>query len=104
LQGIGGAIIAPAALSIIITAFKDPAERARAMGVWAFVVSGGASIGVLLGGVLTQTMGWPWIFLVNLPVGIAALSLCRPLLEPDPKPETAAASTCLEPSSSRPPS
>jgi len=87
LQGVGGAIIAPAALSIIITSFKDPAERARAMGIWAFVVSGGASIGVLLGGVLTQTMGWPWIFFVNLPVGLAALALCRPLLDPDPKPE-----------------
>jgi len=85
LQGVGGAIIAPAALSIIITSFKDPAERARAMGVWAFVVSGGASVGVLLGGVLTQTMGWPWIFFVNLPVGLAALALCGPLLEPDPK-------------------
>ena len=59
LQGVGGAIIAPAALSIIITTFKDPRERARAMGIWGFVVSGGASIGVLLGGVLTQTMGWP---------------------------------------------
>jgi EmrB/QacA subfamily drug resistance transporter len=88
LQGVGGAIIAPAALSIIITSFKDPGERARAMGVWAFVVSGGASIGVLLGGVLTQTMGWPWIFLVNLPIGLAALALCRPILDPDPKPDT----------------
>ncbi|MGI8911785.1 MAG: MFS transporter [Rubrobacteraceae bacterium] len=87
LQGIGGAIIAPAALSIIITTFKDPQDRARAMGIWAFVVSGGASIGVLLGGVLTQTMGWPWIFFVNLPVGLLALALCRPLLDPDPKPE-----------------
>ena len=87
LQGIGGAIIAPAALSIIITTFKDPESRARAMGVWAFVVSGGASIGVLLGGVLTQAMGWPWIFFVNLPVGLGALALCRPLLAPDPKPE-----------------
>jgi EmrB/QacA subfamily drug resistance transporter len=88
LQGVGGAIIAPAALSIIITSFKDPAERAQAMGVWAFVVSGGASVGVLLGGVLTQTLSWPWIFFVNLPVGLAALALCRPLLDPDPKPDT----------------
>jgi EmrB/QacA subfamily drug resistance transporter len=88
LQGVGGAIIAPAALSIIITTFRDPAERARAMGVWAFVISGGASVGVLLGGVLTQTLGWSWIFLVNLPVGLAALALCRPLLDPDPKPDT----------------
>lgn len=86
LQGIGGAIIAPAALSIIITMFKEPSDRARAMGIWAFVISGGASIGVLLGGVLTQTMGWPMIFFVNLPVGALALVLCRPLLEPDPKP------------------
>jgi EmrB/QacA subfamily drug resistance transporter len=88
LQGVGGAIIAPAALSIIITSFKDPGERARAMGVWAFVVSGGASVGVLLGGVLTQTLSWSWIFLVNIPVGLAALALCRPLLDPDPKPDT----------------
>ena len=85
LQGIGGAIIAPAALSIIITTFTEPADRARAMGIWAFVVSGGASVGVLLGGVLTQTLGWPWIFFVNLPVGLAALALCRPLLAPDSK-------------------
>jgi EmrB/QacA subfamily drug resistance transporter len=88
LQGVGGAIIAPAALSIIITSFKDPGERARAMGIWAFVVSGGASVGVLLGGVLTQTLSWSWIFLVNIPVGLAALALCRPLLAPDPKPDT----------------
>jgi len=88
LQGVGGAIIAPAALSIIITTFKEPGDRARAMGIWAFVVSGGASIGVLLGGVLTQTLGWPWIFFVNVPVGLAALALCRPILAPDPAPDT----------------
>jgi EmrB/QacA subfamily drug resistance transporter len=87
LQGIGGAIIAPAALSIIITTFKDPEAKAKAMGVWAFVVSGGASVGVLLGGVLTQTFGWPWIFFVNIPVGLGALALCGSWLEADPKPE-----------------
>src|SRR4028119_51466 len=85
--GLGGGLLAPAALSIIITTFKDPKSRARAMGIWAFVVSGGASIGVLLGGVLTQTLGWPWIFFVNIPVGLVAIALCRPLLDPDPTPE-----------------
>ena len=87
LQGIGGALMAPAALSIVITTFRDPKERARAMGIWGFVASGGGSIGVFLGGVLTQTLGWPWIFLVNLPIGLAALALCGPLLDPDPIPE-----------------
>ena len=88
LQGIGGALMAPAALSIVITTFRDPEERARAMGIWGFVASGGGSIGVFLGGVLTQTLGWPWIFLVNLPIGLAALFLCGPLLDPDPAIET----------------
>ncbi len=87
LQGIGGALMAPAALSIVITTFRDPGERARAMGIWGFVTSSGGSIGVFLGGILTQTMGWPWIFLVNLPIGLAALALCPPLLDPDPAPE-----------------
>ena len=80
-QGLGGAIIAPAALSIIITTFTEPADRARAMGIWGFVASGGGTTGVLLGGVLVGTLGWPWIFLVNLPIGIVALALCRPLLD-----------------------
>ena len=80
-QGLGGAIIAPAALSIIITTFTEPTDRARAMGIWGFVASGGGTIGVLLGGVLVGTLGWPWIFLVNLPIGIVALALCRPLLD-----------------------
>ena len=87
LQGMGGALMAPAALSIVITTFRDPGERARAMGIWGFVASGGGSIGVFLGGVLTETLGWPWIFLVNLPIGLAALALCGPLLDPDPTPE-----------------
>ena len=88
LQGIGGALMAPAALSIVITTFRDPGERARAMGIWGFVASGGGSIGVFLGGILTQTLGWPWIFLVNLPIGLAALLLCGPLLDPDPAIDT----------------
>jgi EmrB/QacA subfamily drug resistance transporter len=82
-QGLGGAIIAPAALSIIITTFTERSDRARAMGIWGFVASGGGTIGVLLGGVLVGTLGWPWIFLVNLPIGIVALALCRPLLDVD---------------------
>lgn len=83
LQGVGGAIIAPAALSIIITTFTEPADRARAMGVFGFVAAGGGTIGVLLGGVLVGTLGWPWIFLVNLPIGAAILALSRPLLDAD---------------------
>ena len=51
------------------------------MGIWGFVASGGGTIGVLLGGVLVGTLGWPWIFLVNLPIGIVALALCRLLLD-----------------------
>jgi EmrB/QacA subfamily drug resistance transporter len=81
LQGIGGAIIAPAALSIIVTTFTEPSERARAMGIWGLVASGGGTIGVLLGGVLVGTLGWPWIFFVNIPVGVLVLALCRPLLD-----------------------
>ncbi len=99
LQGIGGALMAPAALSTVITTFRDPEERARAMGIWGFVASGGGSIGVFLGGVLTQTLGWPWIFLVNLPIGLAALALCPPRPSTrTPRPRVAAASTCPAPS------
>jgi MFS family permease len=81
LQGIGGALIAPAALSIVVTTFTESSERARAMGIWGFVASGGGTIGVLLSGVLVGTLRWPWIFFVNLPVGAPALALCRPLLD-----------------------
>src|SRR6187397_2049680 len=74
-QGIGGAIVSAVALSLIITLFTEPAERAKAMGVFGFVASGGGSIGVLLGGVLTDTLDWHWIFLVNVPVGAAVVVL-----------------------------
>ena len=70
-QGLGGAVVTAVALSLIMNLFTDPAERAKAMGVYGFVCAGGGSIGVLLGGVLTSALSWHWIFLVNLPIGIA---------------------------------
>jgi EmrB/QacA subfamily drug resistance transporter len=71
LQGLGAALVSPAALSIIATTFKEGAERAKALGVWAAIAIGGSAIGLVLGGVLTQYFSWPWIFFVNVPVGIA---------------------------------
>ena len=68
-QGLGGAVVSAVALSLIMTLFTEPAERAKAMGVFGFVAAGGGSIGVLLGGVLTDALDWHWIFLVNLPIG-----------------------------------
>ncbi|TAL53266.1 DHA2 family efflux MFS transporter permease subunit [Pandoraea sp.] len=79
-QGFGGAVVSALALSLIMNLFVEPAERARAMGVYGFVCAGGGSIGVLLGGVLTASLSWHWIFLVNLPIGIAVFLLCRALL------------------------
>jgi EmrB/QacA subfamily drug resistance transporter len=79
-QGLGGAIVAAVALSLIMTLFTEPAERAKAMGVIGFVAAGGGSIGVLLGGVLTDTIGWHWIFLVNVPIGVAVFGLSLALL------------------------
>src|SRR3954452_24432279 len=75
LQGLGGALISPAALSIITTTFTDNRERTRALGVWSAIAAGGGAVGLLLGGVLTDLASWPWIFIVNVPVGIAALVL-----------------------------
>jgi EmrB/QacA subfamily drug resistance transporter len=79
-QGLGGAIVSAVALSLIVTLFTEPAERAKAMGVFGFVAAGGGSIGVLLGGVLTDVLDWHWIFLVNLPIGIAVFALSLVLL------------------------
>ena len=79
-QGVGGAVVAAVALSLIMTLFTEPAERAKAMGVIGFVAAGGGSIGVLAGGVLTDVLNWHWIFLVNLPVGAAVIVLCLLLL------------------------
>src|ERR671928_1505652 len=75
LQGLGAALISPAALSIISTTFAEGAERAKALAVWAAIAIGGSAVGLILGGVLTQYFSWPWIFFVNVPVGIAAFLL-----------------------------
>jgi EmrB/QacA subfamily drug resistance transporter len=74
-QGLGAAIISPAALSIITTSFEEGAERNKALGIWGAIGGGGAAVGVLAGGVLTKYLGWEWIFFVNVPVGALALSL-----------------------------
>jgi EmrB/QacA subfamily drug resistance transporter len=74
-QGLAGAVVSAVALSLIVTLFTEPAERAKAMGVFGFVAAGGGSIGVLLGGILTDTLNWHWIFLVNVPIGIAVVVL-----------------------------
>jgi EmrB/QacA subfamily drug resistance transporter len=75
IQGLGGAVVSAVALSLIVTLFTEPAERAKAMGVFGFVAAGGGTIGVLLGGVLTDTLSWHWIFLVNVPIGAAVFAL-----------------------------
>ena len=74
-QGLGGAVVSAVALSLIISMFTEPAERAKAMGVFGFVAAGGGSIGVLAGGVLTDALSWHWVFLINLPIGIAVFVL-----------------------------
>jgi EmrB/QacA subfamily drug resistance transporter len=79
-QGLGGAVVSAVALSLIVMLFTEPAERAKAMGVFGFVAAGGGSIGVLLGGILTDLLNWHWIFLVNVPIGIAVVALTLAVL------------------------
>jgi EmrB/QacA subfamily drug resistance transporter len=79
-QGVGGAIVSAVALSLLMTLFTEQADRAKAMGVFGFVLSGGGVLGVLAGGVLTDVLSWHWIFLVNLPVGVAVFFLSLRLL------------------------
>src|SRR6266571_3204144 len=90
IQGLGGAVVSAVALSLIMNLFPEPAERAKAMGFFGFVAAGGGSIGVLLGGVLTNVLNWHWVFLVNLPVGVAVVALSLILLPPGRGPSTAA--------------
>ena len=79
-QGLGGAVVSAVSLSLIMNLFTEEGERAKAMGVYGFVCAGGGSIGVLLGGLLTNLLSWHWIFLVNLPIGIAVYAMCITLL------------------------
>jgi EmrB/QacA subfamily drug resistance transporter len=80
-QGLGAAILSPAALSIVTTTFRDGAERNKALGVWGAVAGSGGAAGVLLGGALTDGLGWEWVLWVNVPIGIAAAALAPMLLE-----------------------
>jgi len=82
-QGIGGAVVSAVALSLLMNLFTEAGERAKAMGVFGFVMAGGGSVGVLLGGVLTGAFNWHWIFLVNIPIGIAVALLSLKLLPKD---------------------
>ena len=71
IQGLGAALVSPAALSIVTTTFREGSERTKALGVWAAIAVGGSAVGLVLGGFLVETFSWPWIFFVNIPVGIA---------------------------------
>jgi len=87
LQGLGGAVVTAVALSLIMGLFREPKERAQAMGIYGFVCAAGGSIGELIGGVLTDLFGWQSIFLVNLPIGIAVYAGCLRLLPRDELPQ-----------------
>ena len=82
-QGVGGAMTSAVILGMIVTMFPEPGDQARAIGVYGFVASAGGSVGLLAGGVLTQSINWHWIFFVNIPIGIATAVLASRLLEPD---------------------
>lgn len=83
-QGAGGAMASAVILAMIVTAFTDPGERTRAIGVFSFTASAGGAIGLLLGGVITQTIGWHWAFLVNVPLGIATMFIAQRVVQAPP--------------------
>ena len=95
LQGLGGALVSPAALSIITTTFAEGEDRTKALGVWSAIAAGGGAFGLLLGGILTDLLSWEWIFFVNVPIGIAtALLAIRYVPESKARAAQLAASTC----------
>src|SRR5688500_15922813 len=83
LQGIGGAMTSAVILGMIVTMFPEPREQAKAIGVYAFVASGGGSVGLLAGGILTQSINWHWIFFINVPIGVATGAAAIRLLARD---------------------
>ena len=83
IQGVGGAVSSAVILGMVVTLFPEPAERARAMGIFAFVASAGGAIGLLAGGVITQAITWHWIFFVNLPIGVATILVGLRLIASD---------------------
>src|SRR6266511_2544868 len=89
-QGIGGAVASAVSLSLVMTLFTEQGDRAKAMGVFGFVAAGGGSIGVLLGGILTDSLNWHWIFLVNFPIGVLVCVLCLRLIPGSRGPATGA--------------
>src|SRR3954467_3273208 len=82
-QGLGAAMLSPAALSILMSTFREGTPRAHALAAWGAVGGAGAAIGVLIGGALTELVGWQAIFLINLPIGLALAVAARPLIAPD---------------------
>jgi EmrB/QacA subfamily drug resistance transporter len=90
-QGLGGAMVSPAALSIILTTFAEGPERNRALSVWGAIAGAGGAVGLLLGGVLVQLLSWRWVFFVNVPIGAAVLALA-PRIVPESRAETVAKS------------